>query len=772
MELLPGPALDVALREGPLAAKEVVRLGAQLARGLAAAHEQGIVHRDLKPSNLALTTDGLLKVLDFGLAQLQAEPVHGGRTQDTPTDRGVVLGSPPQVSPEQLLGRSVDARSDIYSAGACLFELATGKRPFGDRSGPSLVEAILHETPEPASRSRAGVSPGLEAVVAKAMDKEPGLRYQTARELLVDLERLQQEKGGTPAALAAPARLGSRERTRLVALAGMAVGLLPVAAWLFWPRPSPRITAARPLTRGVRGAGASGSLSWATDGQRLYYLAAKDDVMALFQAPISGGEPVEIPLPFRVEREVFAYVPSASALLMRGASEVIDEDFTSVDAGAPLWLVPVPSGTPRRLGNLRAVHADASPDGRQLILTRGPRLLLASIDGQTERALVSFAPNRAFAPRWAPDGRRIRYSGFDEAGTALWETSTAGEVPRRLWPGADGQWTASGRHFVFERRGDIFVVREARWPGRSGEPERLTFGPIRYSRIGASPDGRRLFALGTTPKGELVKLDPATRRFLPALGGESAFNAEPSPAVIGRTLSTYRIVKKLGEDSLPSESTLGPFAREEGPGGEDRQPVELRAEEIREVGSVEGEEYLRPGEGAEEHGPVLRGREHGRSVERQDVVPDRECRPETAPGRGGVDGEQGQVVQDLFEDVRGDDELPALSRCKAEDLPRGSPRRPARRQENARIEEERHSFGLSASSSASSSAIHASICWRDRLRGAGGRAPSPRRRAARKRMSRSFSSRESAAAALSIWASVVTGTIVGRGSGRRKGVPP
>jgi serine/threonine protein kinase len=134
MELVPGSTLAEALQKGPLPAKEVVRLGTQLARGLKAAHEQGIVHRDLKPSNLCLTGDGLLKILDFGLAQL-APPK--SPTDDTPTETaaGTVVGSPPYMSPEQLLGKDVDARSDVYSAGACLYELATGRRPFGAKSG-------------------------------------------------------------------------------------------------------------------------------------------------------------------------------------------------------------------------------------------------------------------------------------------------------------------------------------------------------------------------------------------------------------------------------------------------------------------------------------------------------------------------------------------------------------------------------------------------------------------------------------------------------------
>ena len=136
MELVPGLTLAEALRKGPLPAKDVVRLGTQLARGLKAAHEKGIVHRDLEPSNLCLTGDGLLKILDFGLAQLA--PASSQTSKDeTPTETaaGKIVGSPPYMSPEQLLGKDVDARSDVYSAGACLYELATGGGPTGSGAG-------------------------------------------------------------------------------------------------------------------------------------------------------------------------------------------------------------------------------------------------------------------------------------------------------------------------------------------------------------------------------------------------------------------------------------------------------------------------------------------------------------------------------------------------------------------------------------------------------------------------------------------------------------
>ena len=146
-----------------------MRLGSQLARGLQAAHEHGVIHRDLKPGNLALTPDGLLKILDFGLARLERlTPAVGEKTASTDTAVGHVVGTPAYMAPEQLRGKGVDARTDVYGAGACLYELATGRRPFGSKSGVELTDAVLHEAPASPRSVSGTVSPGLEAVILKA----------------------------------------------------------------------------------------------------------------------------------------------------------------------------------------------------------------------------------------------------------------------------------------------------------------------------------------------------------------------------------------------------------------------------------------------------------------------------------------------------------------------------------------------------------------------------------------------------------------------------
>ena len=220
-EFIPGITLDERLKESSLPLMDTVRLGSQLALGLSVAHEQGVVHRDLKPGNLRLTPDGRLKILDFGLAQLMPQ---GGEADiaRTLTQAQGMVGTLPYMAPEQLRGEGADSRSDIWAAGAVLYEMATGQRAFPEANPALLCNAILMKDPEPPSSLNPKVSPGLENVILKALAKEPGHRYQTARELGVDLDRI--TAGITP--------VGRVERKKKfpVMWAGIAAGVLLVAA--------------------------------------------------------------------------------------------------------------------------------------------------------------------------------------------------------------------------------------------------------------------------------------------------------------------------------------------------------------------------------------------------------------------------------------------------------------------------------------------------------------------------------------------------------------
>ena len=200
MEFVPGATVGERLAGGPLPEKEVLRLGGELADGLAAAHEQGILHRDLKPNNLRLTPDGRLKILDFGLAKL-LEPAPAESRAATELVTGGVVGTLAYMAPEQLRDEEIDARADLYAAGAVLYEMATGQRPYGARTAPALVDAILHEPPVAPRAVNAAISPELERILLKCLDKAPERRYQSAPELAVDLRRL----AGSSELLAPPA---------------------------------------------------------------------------------------------------------------------------------------------------------------------------------------------------------------------------------------------------------------------------------------------------------------------------------------------------------------------------------------------------------------------------------------------------------------------------------------------------------------------------------------------------------------------------------------
>lgn len=190
MEYIPGTTLSEKLARGKLPEKEVVVLGLQLAEGLCAAHGHGVIHSDLKPSNLRLTEDGRLKILDFGLAKLRF-PVTETATTASLAEAHELAGSLPYMAPEQLLAGEVDARTDIHAAGCVLYEMATGKGPFAEVEPSKLISAILSNKPFSPAAITPAISAELVRIIDKCLEKEPENRYQSAKELSIDLRRLQ-----------------------------------------------------------------------------------------------------------------------------------------------------------------------------------------------------------------------------------------------------------------------------------------------------------------------------------------------------------------------------------------------------------------------------------------------------------------------------------------------------------------------------------------------------------------------------------------------------
>jgi serine/threonine protein kinase/tetratricopeptide (TPR) repeat protein len=232
MELITGNSLSEKVKDGSLTQAEIVRLGMQLADGLTAAHAQGVIHRDLKPGNLMVTPEGRLKILDFGLAKL-IHPVLDTDLTRSIAERGVVSGTLPYMSPEQLRGMPVDVRCDIYSAGVVLYEMATGHRPFPQSQSAELIGAILHQAPAKPSSLNPHINAGVENVILKTLEKEASQRYHSAGELRVALEGSSLAAPATVAISSSSLKQASTHAPRtlpwgaiftVVALTGLAAG--------------------------------------------------------------------------------------------------------------------------------------------------------------------------------------------------------------------------------------------------------------------------------------------------------------------------------------------------------------------------------------------------------------------------------------------------------------------------------------------------------------------------------------------------------------------
>jgi len=220
MEFVPGCDVGQELHRGAFSERRVLALGAQIAEGLAAAHDRGVIHRDLKPSNALITPDGRVKILDFGLAKL-IQPTTFNGTTETAVSIGDTAGTLPYMAPEQLLGEGADVRTDIHAFGEVLYEMATARRPFTEAPSSRLIDAILHRAPVPPRALNPRLSPGLEAVILKCLEKARENRYQSAAEVAVDLRRLARDESTAIPAASRRRLFSAASRLRFAIAAGI-----------------------------------------------------------------------------------------------------------------------------------------------------------------------------------------------------------------------------------------------------------------------------------------------------------------------------------------------------------------------------------------------------------------------------------------------------------------------------------------------------------------------------------------------------------------------
>jgi Tol biopolymer transport system component len=462
------------------------------------------------------------------------------------TAEGKILGTVAYMSPEQAQGKLVDQRSDIFSLGIVLFEMATGQRPFKGDSSVSVLSSVLKDTPPLVTDLRPELPRDIARIIRQCLAKDPEERYQSAKDLRNDLKVLKEESdsselarrstaAATPPSMTASATSGSSRRRWIgagiatIVIAACAV----VAAWLASTPLVPHVTATRQITND----GAQKTRA-VTDGSRLYFgvsnlQTSSDGGSALAQVSVSGGETVQLA---PISPDVLDIDPSGTELLVSNGPGTGDGD---------LAIMPVLGGTQRRVGTIRinqtflsGASATWTPDNSHIIYIKGTEICLVGNDGSDPRTLL-VAPGIPFAPRLSPDDRLLRYSVRDAKTGAfsLWEAGPDGANPHPLlpdWNGAHnpccGVWTPDGRYFVFEGGGNLWVRDETRHflKRGTGEPVQLTFGPVRFSGVSVSRDGRHLFARGDLAKGRLARYDDQSRQFVEYLGGISAEGVDTS----------------------------------------------------------------------------------------------------------------------------------------------------------------------------------------------------------------------------------------------------
>jgi Tol biopolymer transport system component len=498
--------------------------------------------------------------LDFGLAKVRpqaAATVEGidASNQLTAvtapellTSPGVAMGTVAYMSPEQALGQELDARTDLFSFGLVLYEMATGKQSFAGATAAALIDAILHKAPTSAVRINPEMPDEFERIIGKAIEKDREVRYQHASDIRADLKRLKRDTDsgrtgtrgavlgeiGEPVKDSQPAHKGVGFNWKWAAAAS-SIALVLVVVMFFVlrsPLPPPQILGTQQITNdgktklSVLGYPPPPLL---TDGSRVYFM---DDLYSsgapiLGQVSVEGGDVSPIAVPF----------PLGGILNMSpNGREILVQSSVNNGSDAPLWILPVPGGQARRVGDFKVSDASWSPDGNGIVYTTGHDVYKAGSDGSGSQKLASVS-DLPFWPRWSADGEAVRFSSWNTTllTSTLWEVGADGSNLRQLLAGWNppvndccGEWTRDGKYFVFQstRNGmsSLWARREKAsfWQKASRAPVQLVVGQVQALAPLPSQDGKKVFFIGAIMRGELVRYDLKTKQYSPYLGGLSA----------------------------------------------------------------------------------------------------------------------------------------------------------------------------------------------------------------------------------------------------------
>lgn len=464
-EFIDGQTLRQRLQSGPVGVDELIEIGLQSASALATAHNAGIVHRDIKPANIMLRSDGYVKILDFGLAKLTANSSEN--TLEAKTDPGRVMGTIHYMSPEQALGQQVDQRTDIFSLGVVLYELASGQLPFVGNSDAAVYNEILNKTPATLEHAPASLPTELTRIIERALEKTRERRYQSASELHADLKRLQNDSNLRQATAITPKPESHRIATvAIVVLLAIAIG----ATYYFFARRRQeaelsRVAALPPVSANFafnQHTGQPGIEYFPTlspDGQTLVYASQESGNWDLWKQESGNNERVNLTKESPADDLQPSFSPDGKQLAFRSERD-----------GGGLFVMNLEDQTVRKITRV-GFNPSWSPDGTELAYSTVSVTFVES-RGLSELWVVRLSNGQqrfvkgqdAVQPAWSPNGQRIAY--WSERGI-LWTVPSRGGAPIRITPDKginwNPCWSPDGKYLYFtsDRRGSMNLWRVA-----------------------------------------------------------------------------------------------------------------------------------------------------------------------------------------------------------------------------------------------------------------------------------------------------------------------